>query len=171
MLPNVLIVQTPNADFGSLLTFAREALGYNPAASLDASSIERSDTERFISCLAAIEDRKARPGLAQHLLGHAAVSVVVAADLADALDIEAIAAMPCVTTETRLRDVRLLVLTGSLEQWKRAVLSGAISLRPPTVRTCFNRIMSAFIAAGLNLWKECRSETLTDGTLLLEDKR
>jgi len=171
MLPNAVIIQTPNVDFGAFLGLAREALGYNPAARLDASAIERGEAERFISCLAAIEDRTAQPGLTAHLLDHATVSVLVAADLADALEIEAVAAMPCVTAETKLREVRLLILTGSLGQWKRAVLSGSIPIRFATVRACFNRIMTAFVAAGLNLWKDCKRDAAPDGTLLLEDKR
>ena len=131
MLPNAIIVQVPGVDLGSLLSLAKEALGYDLAGRLDADPIERPAAERFISCLAAMEDREAAPGLYDHLLEHVTVSVLVAADLPDALDIEAIAAMPCVTAQTRLRDVRLLVLTGTLGQWKRTVLSGSISLRRP----------------------------------------
>ena len=171
MLPNAIIVQVPGVDLGSLLSLAKEALGYDLAGRLDADPIERPAAERFISCLAAMEDREAAPGLYDHLLEHVTVSVLVAADLPDALDIEAIAAMPCVTAQTRLRDVRLLVLTGTLGQWKCAVLSGSISLRPPSVRTCFNRVMSAFLAAGLDLWKDRKRQAVSDGTLLLEDRR
>jgi hypothetical protein len=171
MTPSAALIQSPVADFNTFLSLCQQALGYSVAESVDKSLIERSEPERFISCLAAMQDRNAKPGLAPHLLSHASFSVLVAADEETMLAILEVAEMPFVTTGTVLRGVQLAVISGTLAQWHTAVKLGSTNSCQPSVRAGFNRVMDVFKAAGLDVWKECASRALPDGTLLLEDKR
>jgi hypothetical protein len=170
--PDALLIQTPAIDFGTFLGVGQQALGYSPAAAADASPLERSDAERFLTCLAALRDRQASANLSPHLLAHVSFSVLVAADDRDMLDILQISAgMPFVVTDTLVRGVQLSVITGTLAQWQNAVKSGCARQSELNVRAFYNRVMALFETAGLNVWKDVESRPLQDRTFCLEDKR
>jgi hypothetical protein len=173
MIPNAVLIQTPTVDFGTFLGLCQQALGYSPSATVDASPLERSDAERFLTCLAALRDRNASVGLAPHLLAHVSFSILAAADDRDMLDIlQAAAGMPFVDTDTLMRGVQLAVITGTLAQWRDAVKSGASKEGAFNVRAFFNRVMTLFESAGLGgIWKEFENRPLNDRTFYLEDKR
>jgi hypothetical protein len=151
MTPSVVLVQTPTIDFDTFLTVAQQALGRNVADAVDSSPVKRSEAERFLSCLAAMKDKRAKPGAAQSLLGHVSFSVMVAADSEEMLLILEAAGMEFVVVETVVRDVQLAVITGTLAEWRDAVRYADRS-----VRTTFNRIANLFAAVGMDVWKECK---------------
>ena len=173
MLPLVALVQSPKPDLGTMLAICQQVLGYSVSAALDASQRERSDTERFLSCLAAMQDQAAKPGLSSRLLSHCTFSFIMAADAQDTSDILSISEVPFVTVPVRSQwSASLTVMTGSLRAWREAVRRGCRSNCSPNVRTAFNRIMEALVGIGLDLWKNCEWKPLPDQTLLLlEDKR
>jgi hypothetical protein len=171
MVPTVALIQTSSPDLGTLLGICQQALGYSVAAAVDASSRRRTDAERFISCLAAMQNHAAKPGFAPHLLSHAIAGVLVAADEDDMAELLSLAEMPFVSVPTLAKGVQLAVITGTLSRWKEAVKLGSTRIASTNARAAFNRIMAVLIAAGMDVWKECESKRLSDGTLLLEDKR
>jgi hypothetical protein len=146
-------------------------LGYSPSAKADASRRELHDAEKFMSCLAAMKDENAPAGLSPHLLTHVSFSVLVLADERDMQDIlEYCSGMPFVITDTIARNVQAAVVTGTLAQWRDAVISGCQPAVEPTVRALFNQILSLFETVNLSVWKDC--ERKQDGpTFLLEDQR
>ncbi len=135
--------------------------------------LEHSDTERFISCLAAFRDEKAAAGLTPNLLHHASFSLFIVADERDLLDIIQFASgMPVVFAETLARGVLAAVITGTLAQWRDAVKSGANPDAETNVRACFCQIMSLFEQAGLNdVWRDYQTKPMSDRTFYLEDRR
>ena len=46
-------------------------------------------------------------------------------------------------------NINVAVLTGTLAQWRDAVASGTDEATPPTVRTCYSKILLLFDRAGL----------------------
>jgi hypothetical protein len=173
MIPSAVLIQTPNVDFATFLGLCQQALGCSPAATVDASPLQRSDAERFLACLAALRDRNVSVGLAPNLLAHVSFSILAAADDRDMLDIlQASTAMPFVATDTLMRGVQLAVITGTLAQWRDAVKCGCSRNSTPNTRTFFNRVMTLFESAGLSgVWRDFESRPLQDRTFLLEDKR
>jgi len=140
MTPNFLLIQTPSPDFNKLLTLSQQALGYNAAEGIDASPIERSEAERFISCIAAMQERGSCPGFAPHLLSHVSFSALVAADEQDMLFIVEKGEMPFIVVETKVRGVQLAVISGTLAEWKR-------------MGNTIPRIREVFVANNLDVWK------------------
>jgi hypothetical protein len=98
-------------------------------------------------------------------------SLLMAADEEDTIEVLSIAEMPFISVPTRSRGVQLTVMTGPLSRWKEAVKLGSVTSCSTNTRLAFNRAMATFVAAGLDVWRECGSKSLPDGTLLLEDKR
>jgi len=173
MNPEVILINRPAIDFGVFLGLSHRVLGYSPAAASDSSPKAMSDSERFLSCLAALRDQQASTGLSPKLLTHVTFSVFLVADERDLLDIlECASAMPFVTADTVVRGVQDAVVTGTLAQWRDAVTAGSSPDTEPPVRHCFNRIHGLFCDEGLNVWTDYRTKEAPDRvTFYLEDKR
>jgi len=173
MLPDAVLVQVPSIDFRTLIGLSHKVLGRSPAAPSDACRRELSDAERFLSCLAALRDEQAPVGLSPHLLKHVSFSAFIGADERDILDIlQLCSGMPFVVVETIVRGVQAAVVTGTLSEWRDAVVSGCSKSTPTPVRHCFNKLHGLFTAAGLNAWGDYTPRGAADQTfLLLEDKR
>ena len=172
MNPDCVLIQTPSIDFRTFIGLSHKVLGRSPAAQSDACRRELSDAERFLSCLAAMRDERAPVGLSPHLLKHVSFSAFIGADERDMLEILQLAAMPFVVAETIVRGVQAAVVTGTLAQWRDAVVSGCSKGVPSPVRRCFNKLHGLFVAAGLNVWQDYTPHGTADQTfLLLEDKR
>jgi len=172
MTPSALLITQPTIDFNTFLGLSQQALGYNLSQSIDASPVERSEVERFLSCLSALKDTSAPAGLLPHLLAHVSFSLLIAADDRDMLDILQIASgMAFVVADTLMRGVQLSVITGTLAQWQLAVKSGSSKVSEFNVRVLFNRVMEVFQTAGVDVWKDYDCHTMPDHTLYLEDKR
>lgn len=156
-------------NFAAFLGIANDALGYSPARKADACGRKLNDTERFLVCLEALidPDKPAqRVGMCDN---HASFSVLIAADERDLLEILSIASgMHFVTTETQVRGVSLVIVTGTLAQWRTAVING--SRVRGECQACYCKIHQLFEQIGLNVWNDCIKKT--DGKLfLLEDRR
>jgi hypothetical protein len=173
MLPDAVLIQVPSIDFRTFIGLSHKVLGRSPATSSDACRRELSDAERFLSCLAALRDEHALVGLSPHLLAHVSFSAFIGADERDMLDIlQLCAGMPFVVVETVVRGIQAAVITGTLSQWRDAVVSGCSKGIESSVRHCFNKLHGLFIAAGLNVWNDFHARQAPDQTfLLLEDKR
>lgn len=172
MNPDAVLIQVPSIDFRTFVGLSNKALGRSPCAAADASRRYLSDAERFLSCLAAMRDEKAPVGLPPHLLKHVSFSAFIGADERDMLEILQVASMPFVVTETIARGVQIAVVTGTLDQWRDAVISGCAKGVPTPVRHCFNKLHGLFTAAGLKVWPDYSPRPGPDQTyLLLEDKR
>jgi len=172
MMPDAVLVQVPSIDFQTFIGLSHRVLGRSPAAPSDACRRELSDAERFLSCLAAMRDEHAPVGLSPHLLKHVSFSAFIGAEEGDMLEILQLAAMPFVVVETIVRGVQAAVVTGTLDQWRDAIVSGCTKGVPSPVRRCFNKLHGLFVAAGLNVWGDYTPRSAADQTfLLLEDKR
>ncbi len=173
MQPEIFIIQRPDIDFPTYLGIALKVLGRSPASAADSSQRQLTDASRFLSCLSAMRNSEAEVGLNPKFLSHVMYSVLIVADEPDVLDImECAGGMPFVTVETIVRGVLMVIMSGSLAQWKSAVIAGSTPDMTPGVRHAFNRIQTQFQSEGISLWMDFRQRQATDNvTYLLEDKR
>jgi len=165
-----LLIQQPKIDFTKLLATSHKMFGYSLSAHSDASHKQLSDSERFLSCLAAMKDQNAPVGLPPHLLAHVSFSVLIAANERDLVDIlECCSRMSFTVADTIVRGIQAAVITGTLSQWKIAILSGCHESTEPSVRYMFNKILALFESDNLGVWSDCtRRSNREDNTLFLE---
>lgn len=172
MQPDCVLIQVPSIDFRTFVGLTNKALGRNPSTASDASRRHLSDAERFLSCLAAMRDEKAPAGFSPFLLKHVSFSAFIAANDRDMFEILQCATMPNVAVETIITGVQIAVVTGTLAEWRDAIISGCAKGVPTNVRHCFNKLHDLFSAAGLKVWPDYTPRPGPDHTyLLLEDKR
>ena len=168
-----VLITEPAIDFTTFLSVTYEALGYNIAGAVDSSGLKMVDAEKFLMCLAALRDESAKI-ITADLLCHVSFGVLVIADKRDLLAIlEMTSGMSFIHTETTVPNVDIVVITGTLLQWKTAVASGTNEDAPPTVRACYSKILLRFDCAGLtSVWQDYDRTTARDRSgLLLEDRR
>lgn len=169
--PRPFLITRPAVDFGTFLGLTNQALGYSLATASDSTRRELSDSERFLSCLAAMKDADAPVGLLPKLYRHVCFSMLVIAEEADLLDILEACGSAFVVSNTIARGVQIAVVTGTLDSWRDAVVTGSSPSVQTPVRDCFNKIHGLFVAEGLNVWSDYKSRTAPDQTFYLEDRR
>lgn len=166
-----LLIQQPCVDFNTFLGACNKVLGYNPSKRSDATNRQIPDTERFLSCLSAIIDASAPVGLPPSLLTHVSFSMIVVTQDRDMQDVlQYCAGMPFVIADTVARGVQVSVITGTLAEWRDAIISGCNTAAEETVRGLFNKILGIFEAARLNVWTDCVKKQQGQ-TFSLEDHR
>lgn len=166
------LIQQPSVHFGTFLALCHKALGYSPASKSDSSGRNMADAERFLSCLESMRFQNAAPGLYPHLLNHVSFSIVLIADDRDMIDIlEMASGMAFVRAETQHRGVDMVVVTGSLAQWRDAAMSGTQA--GGIVQAAYCKVVNLFIQAGLNVWQSFSWKRDADrkDVFLIEDKR
>jgi hypothetical protein len=168
-----ILIQSPCVDFAKFLSVSHEMFGCSISASSDASQKQLNDTERFLNCLASMKDQNAPVTLPPHLLTHVSFSVLVATDERDMLDVlECCSSMAFTVADTLARGVQAAVISGTLSQWKTAVLSGCEYSTEASVRFLFNKVLAIFEAANLCVWQDFKRTThRDDNTLYLEGPR
>jgi len=167
-----VLITGPAIDFATLLSITHDALGYSIASVADSSHRKMVDAEKFMSCLAGFKEELGE--ITPNLLSHVSFSVLVIAEESDLLDIlERTSEMAFVRAETTVKGVNLAVLTGTLREWRDAVAAGTDEATPPTVRTCYSKILLLFDRAGLtSVWSNFERRTAPDRSgFLLEDQR
>ena len=156
-----VLITGPAIDFSTFLTITHDALEYSIASAADASHRKMVDAEKFMSCLAGFKEEFGE--ITPNLLSHVSFSVLVIAEEGDLLDILERTAMAFVRAETTAAGVNLAVITGTLAQWRDAVAAGTDEATPPTVRTCYSKILLLFDRAGLtSVWSNFERHTAPD---------
>lgn len=150
MKPAVYIITKSDTDFTTLTSVAMQTLGKPVTAASDAVKRKLSSAEKFLSCLASIQGL-VETGLPTELLTHVHFSALLLSDSADTLAIlECASGMPFVSVPTTKRNVDLTVISGSLQQWRDAVVAG--SQRDGYIRDLYLAIMDQFRGDNLDVW-------------------
>jgi len=165
-----VLITGPAIDFTTFLNLTYEALRYSIASAVDSSHRKMVDAEKFLMCLAALQDKSAET-ITANLLCHVSFSVLVIADERDLLDILEMTSGMSFVHGLTASNVALAVITGTLAQWKNAVIFGTNEATAPTVRMCYSKILLLFDYAGLtSVWNDYDRRTDRIG-LLLEERR
>lgn len=165
-----VLINSPSIDFATLLGVAYEALGRNVASAADASHRKMVDAEKLLSCLAAL--RNGATAITASLLAHVSFSVLLATDQCDLLDILDVTSGMSFVRSTTPSGIDIVVITGTLRQWRDAVVSATGETALPAVRVCYSKILLLFDRAGLtSIWSDFeRSPALDRSGFLLEHR-
>ncbi|KPK54272.1 MAG: hypothetical protein AMS22_06100 [Thiotrichales bacterium SG8_50] len=176
MKPGVIPIMQTKLDLNRLLPVARNVLGYSLAKAADAATVPLDELPHALSCLAAFKDAKApiSVGWARPQWSLLTAGFFIVATELDTLDIlEAVSGMEIAVTETTQRGIFATIVSGTLTQWREAVLKGCRNTPcPPGVRYALNMIYRHFESVGLrDLFYGLRIVPQDDQTFLLEVKR
>lgn len=123
-----------------------------------------------MSCLSAFRNQFAKPGVqaASEIYDLNSVSCLIIADERDMPDILETAAIPYALTETKMRGIQSAFVSGTLRQWRTAILRGCSKGVPTPVRVCYDTIYLQFRSIGLGPMFNRSQRDMGDNTFLLE---
>jgi hypothetical protein len=163
MRPTAAIIAQPSIDFSTLTRVAMQALGRSITTAVDTAGRKMHDTEKFLSCLSSIRGNNST-GLPDELLPHCCFTALIMCDQGDTLAVlEAASGMPFTFKETVMRGIDLIILSGTLRQWRDVVVIG--SECDDAVRTLYAAIRDQFRSLNLDLWRGWDQQS--DGRLIV----
>ncbi|MGN6136574.1 MAG: hypothetical protein ACTHOU_18980 [Aureliella sp.] len=164
------LISKPHVDFHTLLKVAFDGTGKKLAAFADGSNRPFTDDKKFATCLSALIDQdpvSLHPMVATHL-HFAGLLVCEELDLIDVLQAGGKLAY-LGTPASKARGAMIAFLSGTLGDWRDAVISGLLQ---PTTQPIFETVYRTFISAGYaSAWAGYREVVPIGGQLKLEAKR
>jgi len=175
MSAGAALIMLSNLDLNTFLPLSREMLGYSPAKMADGLTVPLSQSAHQLACISAFKDSKAPPTVkaATPYLELYHAGFLIAADERDLVDILEISAMPFVAVDTIQRGIQAAVVSGSLDDWIRAVkLACRSQASSRDVRYVYNLIYNQLCNMGLkDIFGNLRTTELHDKTFLLGGKK
>ena len=168
MNPTAFIVQQTVLDTQTFLGACVEMLGYSPSKAADAQNL--NEFAHNVSCLNAFRDEGAAPGIskAKQIYDLMSIGVLVVADERDMIGILEVAGLPFVMTETKVRGIQAVIISGTLTEWSSIVPRGCSIDVTSQIRGCYDVIYLQFRSMGLASIFDKTQRILDDNTFLLE---
>jgi len=170
MHAEALILLVPSMNTASFLTLANEMLGYSPARTADAAGVR--DQTHLLACLSAFRNQSTVPSVKAardiyDLVSYASLFVADERDMPTIL--ETLGGMPFALTNTKVRGIQTAIASGTLRDWKIAILRGCRADQPDYVRQVFDKIYMQFCDLGLSDAFAIKTrKMLSDKTFTLE---
>lgn len=172
MNPLAIIIMTPDLDASKYLPVCREMLGYSPARKADGANLK--EIPHLMTLLAGFRSETNAPGVrgSTDVYDLLHFGCLIAADERDMVPIlEITSGMPFALTETVARGVLSVIITGSLRQWRRAILRGCRADQTTQTRCAFDSLYTNFCTLGLTELFGASKKAAPDHTFLLIDER
>jgi|GEM_PF-3363368 len=167
-MSGVALVQFSDVDLKTLLPIGREAFDRNLAANADSQGHE--PPLHHMLCVAGIKNPQAKTAEDTRPyanLFHA--GFLIACNDRDAAEILEVSGMPSVMVETVERGYTALFISGSVAQWREAVLRGCQPEVSRNTRQVYNSVFTKFKSMGLaGLFNVKSKPSRRDQTFLLE---
>jgi len=169
-MSGVALIQFSNLDLKKYLVLGRQGFDRNLAEAADSAGHE--PPLHHMLCVAGMKnpDAKSVDDLVAYLdLFHAGFMIV--ADERDWTEILELASMPCILSQSVQRGLDVGIMTGTLTQWRTALLRGCQKEASGAARGTFNAIYNEFRKVGISGAFEFRTKQNTrDTTFLLEHR-
>jgi len=166
-MAGVVLVQFSDLDLKSFLPACRQATGRKMSASADAKG--HTPPLHHMICVAAMKNEDAGPRDCIQYKQFFQAGFLVVADSRDMPEILEVASMPSVLVDTIDRDLSMAFVTGTLSQWRDALVRGCSKSTSRTTRKIFTAVYSKFKSIGVASIFDLKSTTHSvDNTLLLE---
>lgn len=160
-------------QFPAFLLAAKNALGRSVSVAGDAAGL--SGSAAFLTALGAMKDDTLKASQilrdAGSLLRHLYYSFIILADRETVFELIQETRLSVTSVESLSRGVRFGIVSGTLEEWRTAIINCCSLTCEPELRAFLSKVFPFFERDGLGLlWSEYLKRTHTDGTLLLEWK-
>jgi hypothetical protein len=166
MIPNAILILKTQLNQDVFLPLCSEILGRSPARTADTDGLV--DIRHLISTISNFSETPETDSY--DLLQFGFLIVADERDLAEILEVAS--GMAFALTETIIRGIQAVIITGSLRQWTQAVARGCRKNQSTSIRACYDKIYLDFCQLGLSSIFCATKRDLPDHTFYLTyDKR
>jgi hypothetical protein len=173
----VIPVILSNVNWTKYIDTAQELLGYKPTRGVDASTSKLSEFAKFTASLAEFK-LKTELNAKQTLrtpgpwLDHTFYGFLVESTASTILGIAESTDLALLSVQSNGKGMRAAIVSGTLKQWRDAVIVCCNATAMERVRRLFNQIKGMFDQIGLaDVWFEFSHKSLPDKTFLLERQK
>ncbi len=172
MTPTVLMISKSTVDFTSLLKATKELLGRSISQGLDSVNIEVKDLASFVCILDEFMSEASNPLTslrdAGDLLKHIHFVFLVIMDHILYVELLETSGLSFSTTTTIQPSIVASIVSGTLIEWRTAVINMSTGRESYFARIAMNAIMKSIERAGLSgLWSNYRKDVMVDSTIKL----
>jgi hypothetical protein len=176
MTPELTLIAGTAVDWNRFVSNANCALGRSPTKELDRCELPAGTPSSYVAALAEF----ARPGSnpvtslrdSDKVLDHLHYSFLAAVDRDTALAVLKQSSGLAVLAAEPTKGRENLILTGSLRDWRTAVVEGCAPSACPDARVFYNAVWQLFDRMGFReAFGRCHRRDLKDTTFALEAKR
>lgn len=169
----MILIGKTSIDWPAFLTTAKTALGHSASTILDNNSLKANSLPAFIVALGGLQeatrpnDVLLEPG---SILNHVSYSFL--SSIPEDTAIELMENTPLAVFGTPVgKNGRLVIITGSLQDWRTAIINCCSDTTTLELRASLDLAMLAFEKEGLSLiWGRYRKQTLPDKTFILVEQ-
>lgn len=149
MSSGVALISFTSVSLDALLPLARHAFGRSISTAADAAGI--SPPLHHMLCIAAMKEPnvKANAASVKPYLNLFQAGFLIGVDERDCAEVLEIASMPSLLMDCVNRDVRCLFISGTLSQWRDALIRGCVATASKEARYTYNLVYKEFSKIGL----------------------
>ena len=164
---NVLPISQTNIDWATYLVATKNALGRSVTSYIDEKGIK---TNNLFSYLLTISEFYESHDIDNSILRHGSFGFLVECDNETLLELMENTDLS-INSISLYRDTRLLVVTGTLLEWRDSVINCCSIIVSPELRALSDMFLLHLEKAGLSqLWQKYKKEIIKDKTFVLEAK-
>lgn len=175
---SVIPLLMSNINWTNFIKNVAELTGHSPTHSIDNSDLKLSDYARYLVTLGEFQSGGEQEPLNllrnnNHLLRHLFFGFLISGSTSLIFRILELTDLD-VSTAKGVDKSRVAVVTGTLEQWKNAIITclNQKLIKNYELRWVFNECLNCFNSAGLrNIFDNYRKKGLEDQTYFLEYKK
>lgn len=145
----VKFVAATGPDLASMGYITQQSLGNSITRPVDSSRLKLSEPHKFLLCLRELGGGGSE--FTSSLLQHAFLSAMFLVLEDYVSEVVSTVGMACSIHDTRNRDYRLVVASGSMLQWREAIVLGLNSQRRDC-RDIFEKVQQELNGMNLRLW-------------------
>jgi hypothetical protein len=172
---DVLLLGKNKIDIETFLAAAKKILDRNISQSLDKTRKDIDNTAGYLTLLAGMRDQNVQqskiledPG---YLLEHVFYSFLVVCDQETLNDIREQTKLS-VSCSPGNRNLFLVILSGSLDLWRSAIINSCSDIASFNLRYLFDKILLLFEYEGLSkIWSKYSKKNLSDKTFKLIERK
>lgn len=169
---NIIPISMTSIAWPQYLIAAKQALGHSITTQLDTAGMKTDSLAAFIATIGNIVDPDVKPSAlladAGALLRHVSFGFLAAVDTSLLMQVMEQTSLSITSVTLPNHNTRLAVITGSLEEWRSAIINGCSVLSTYEYRAFLDVCMLHMEKHSLApLWQFYHKETIADKTFIL----
>lgn len=162
-------------DWNQYLMAAKQILGRSVSQQLDTIGMKLDSLASFVATLGAFREPNAKPSEILSdpgsLLKHVSLGFLILASNECLFEVMEETSLNLLSTDSRVKNTRLAVLTGNLEEWRTSIINGSSNNCGYECRLLMDKCLLHFELIGLGgVWSNYRKKILNDKTFQLTEK-
>jgi hypothetical protein len=167
MKPKIFPLTITSVNWEIFIKMSQDILGFSPTRGLDEAKMDMKVPASYLACLDFENNPRYNLLHPNSTYSHVSMSFILQTDGYTLGEIASITEFSIISKSSKTYNY-LVILTGTVGVWLRAIITGCQNQISKDTRIIFNACMEYFENAGFGpLWSSYQKQILPDGTFIL----